>query len=404
MAGQFQFPQACLTQPRVAIRFSMLPDRQPAPWSLSLPARFLDVFFNGVLRTMKEKFIDALLVVGAIVFEFVRFESPKALIAHVWEAFMPWIWVFSIVVTWHSVRSAAELIKDVRVEASTSAGVEEGDVLLPSGAKIRHERRPQPPPHLFRVKIWTTSLAIILIALFGSAKVWLQAKSDRSSNASRPIDSPYRPTSAIPAPSPPPITAELTPTSRPLPGTQRPEHKRKSSPPNASASPPELAAPDRTVPCPSVILLHPEAHDVTITNNTMVTSCAAVEASSVRTYVGQNKIFQRTPETSTKDPVVHADNNPVVSGDPLFSHASEIVLHTDRIISPAGFDIECACEIGRATASALGHTMVLDVKIRGHLTFTWEYPVFSPESPIKIKVWSKDVIRITRAVLARRRQ
>jgi hypothetical protein len=144
--------------------------------TISLPARFLDVFFKGVLRTMREKIIDALLVLGAVIFEFVRFGSFSVLREHLWEAFMPWVWVLSIVVAWHSIRSAIELTKNIQAEVAQYSEFEEGLIVLPSGERAFRPTLLHLLPRLFRVKIWATSIAIILVAALCSVMVWLQAR------------------------------------------------------------------------------------------------------------------------------------------------------------------------------------------------------------------------------------
>ena len=154
----------------------MVTESQRMSTTISLSVRFLDVFFKGVLRTMREKIIDALLVIGAVIFEVVRFGSFSILREHLWEAFMPWVWVLSIVVAWHSIRSAIELAKNIQAEVAQYSELEESLIALPTGERACRPTPIHPVPHLFRLKICGISSAIILMAALGSVMVWLQAR------------------------------------------------------------------------------------------------------------------------------------------------------------------------------------------------------------------------------------
>jgi hypothetical protein len=138
---------------------------------ISLAARFLDLFFNGFLRTMTEKLIDAALVLGAIAYEIVHFSpSRNTLTAHLWEVCAPWVWVFSLIAIWHSIRSAVELIRNIQKEAITQPS---GHILRPDG--VSFEIEPIRPPHLFRLKIWGISSSVITLAMLASFLMYIQA-------------------------------------------------------------------------------------------------------------------------------------------------------------------------------------------------------------------------------------
>jgi hypothetical protein len=152
--------------------------------------------------------------------------------------------------------------------------------------------------------------------------------------------------------------------------------------------------------CPSLVHIGNQSRDALLLGNSITNSlCTALEDEGLRSSVIGNDISQ-TPSAADKADLI-AVNTPLVSTDEHFTHASDIVLRTNRVIPYAKFDIECTCAIGRGLASALGTARALEVTTGKHLVFTWSSPTFEPGVPITIKMWSNDVITVTKATLAR---
>ncbi len=156
--------RGCPTSPRCN-SYTLLQSPFMAP---SVIAAFTDALIGGFFRTIKQKVIDAGLVVGALVYWLL---SGK-LRAHFWENVLPWIWVICVIVTWHSIKAARDVIESHPRATST--------IFSPSGSLAEVERR---EPH-FRSKVIALAAAIVVVAALFSYSAY--EKSHQQENPGSP--------------------------------------------------------------------------------------------------------------------------------------------------------------------------------------------------------------------------
>jgi hypothetical protein len=96
-----------------------------------------------------------------------------------------------------------------------------------------------------------------------------------------------------------------------------------------------------------------------------------------------------------------ASQKTVVSTNPVYPYALEVVLQTDTNIEPVAFAIECSGDIGEAQAGfseggAYIKTKSGQVNHKANMFgFEWESPAFTPDKTLKITIFSKTYIRVT---------
>jgi hypothetical protein len=97
-----------------------------------------------------------------------------------------------------------------------------------------------------------------------------------------------------------------------------------------------------------------------------------------------------------------ASQKTVVSTNPKFPYALEVILQTDASIEPVAFGIECDGDIGDADAIFVNGGMMVQTK-NGFLNkstklwgFEWSSPAFTPDKPIAITVFSKTYVRVVK--------
>jgi hypothetical protein len=126
---------------------------------------------------MVEKAMELLLVIGAIVYSVVRFGlSWKVWQEHLWEIIAPLVWAISVVIIYHSIRSALDTVARIQAETSAAATDQEGHIERPTGGKFHIPKPAIPPPRYFRLKIWSGASVLIAMACFCSSVVWIIAR------------------------------------------------------------------------------------------------------------------------------------------------------------------------------------------------------------------------------------
>jgi hypothetical protein len=83
----------------------------------SLLARFIDHFLKGLIPTLKEIVLDAVLALVTLAYQFQhgRF-SFQAWEENLWEAITPWISLLYAVALWHVIKAARSLNREIRTE------------------------------------------------------------------------------------------------------------------------------------------------------------------------------------------------------------------------------------------------------------------------------------------------
>lgn len=98
-------------------RSGLVVDNQPMPGKpFVIVRRFFSVFISEI-ATIKHHSGHAVLAGLVIVCDYFAFgHTWEAIQDHLWEELAPFLWAASLVVIFHSVRSAAKLIKLIRAE------------------------------------------------------------------------------------------------------------------------------------------------------------------------------------------------------------------------------------------------------------------------------------------------
>jgi hypothetical protein len=151
----------------------------------SLVARVLDLLLRRFTGTMKHLVWHLVILAAGVIFDFVHL-GRSAFIDHFWEAAVPIVWIFSAMVTIHSIQAARDLIKNVR---GKTAGVSEIEGLVYKADKTKfkvpienHESR-----RFLRTKVWGTTCVLIILSVLCSSSVWSFAKAP---HLPKPIPSP----------------------------------------------------------------------------------------------------------------------------------------------------------------------------------------------------------------------
>lgn len=98
---------------------------------MPLSLRFFHLFFKGFFATVREKIIDGLVLVFALVFSIARYRRE-----HIWELVFPWVEAACFVIIWHSISAASQLIKQLDEERKQRGTERPSGVLHPNGSPV----------------------------------------------------------------------------------------------------------------------------------------------------------------------------------------------------------------------------------------------------------------------------
>jgi len=147
---------------------------------VSVIARFVDAFIGGFFKTMKERVIDGLLLLGTLIYWFVTGKFW----AHFWEMVLPWVWLLCAVIVWHSARAAVFLFRELRNEETDSRARHKSLILSQYGEPFE---LPKAEVKTYRTKIIGIVCAIVVVCGFCSYAVWKVAY--RSTSEAGPLQS-----------------------------------------------------------------------------------------------------------------------------------------------------------------------------------------------------------------------
>ena len=145
--------------------FDFLPKDKPSAYHstvmlASLPVRFADMFFKGFFPSMKEKLIHAVLMVGALGVAYLKGKAHEQF----WEIVAPVVWVLSVFLAFHAIRTAIKLYDEVRQEQNTGTIERESSILSPSGARAKFLVVPE-PVRFGGLQIFTIAAILCVIAI-----------------------------------------------------------------------------------------------------------------------------------------------------------------------------------------------------------------------------------------------
>src|ERR1700733_4181964 len=105
----------------------------------SIPVRFAELFFKKFWPSMKEKFIHAIVMFGALVFSYRRGKAAE----QVWEIVAPVIWTLCALLIWHAIATWIRLARELARENSAPLVERETELFLGSGKRATVLVRPQ---------------------------------------------------------------------------------------------------------------------------------------------------------------------------------------------------------------------------------------------------------------------
>jgi hypothetical protein len=96
-----------------------------------------------------------------------------------------------------------------------------------------------------------------------------------------------------------------------------------------------------------------------------------------------------------------ASQKTVLSTNPKYPYALEVILQTDATIQPVAIGLDCDGRIGDASAGPINGGMIVQSK-QGYqdneqtkFVFEWNSPAFAPETPIRALLYSTSYIQVT---------
>jgi hypothetical protein len=114
-----------------------------------------------------------MIAILVVIYDYAAFgRSWEAFRDHISEALAPVLWAMSLIVIYHSIRSARQLIKQIRLEHNAPSEID-GRILTTSGQLNRVTVVPPPLPHLFRLKIWGAAAALITVLIVSSTFMFI---------------------------------------------------------------------------------------------------------------------------------------------------------------------------------------------------------------------------------------
>jgi hypothetical protein len=186
--------------------------------SLSLTARFADHFERGFKKPLKESVVTIVVIIATYGFRYIRGRSSfDAWRQDFWEEAFPLILILLIVASWHVIRAAYSLLKEIQRE-SLRPVKRYPSIHLPLGHDTPVAALLVPSIPFYKAKIiFITIGAIAMICMLGFASYELaNQQPNRSSSAANAASTPTpSPTSSqTPSPATPSPTVALSPKRR----------------------------------------------------------------------------------------------------------------------------------------------------------------------------------------------
>jgi hypothetical protein len=132
--------------------------------SSSLFAKFIDTFIGGLFGTMKESIADGILLLATLIY----WLSAGKFRDHLWESVFPWVWLLCLLVSWHSIKAARLLFRELKQQQGDSRARDKCLILSQYGKPFEVLKAKVPK---YRAKILVV-VSIVLVTC-GMCSYWV---------------------------------------------------------------------------------------------------------------------------------------------------------------------------------------------------------------------------------------
>jgi len=137
---------------------------------------FFREFFRGFFRNAREKVIDGIVLLFALLFWLLTGKFKE----HVWENILPWVGAFCVLIIFHSIRSGWILLNERSSESAWK--IHESPILQPSGAKVQFLERREEVSYYF-LKVFVSASLLVLLSALSFYLFWKNGATPELNNA-----------------------------------------------------------------------------------------------------------------------------------------------------------------------------------------------------------------------------